>query len=771
MPLRPGTLPAEAVRCRLDIDGVVQGVGFRPFVFNLARRFGLAGFVTNTSRGVEIEVEGEAGRLAAFVAALPVEAPPQAVIDKLAKTPLAPTGERGFLIAPSRVAGKAATLIAPDLAVCPDCLRELFDPADRRYRYPFINCTNCGPRYSIVTGIPYDRPATAMRHFTMCPECQREYDDPGDRRFHAQPNACPVCGPKIRLVAGNGDELAGPPAAVAEAAERLRRDEIVALKGLGGFHLAVDAASEAAVARLRLRKRREEKPLALMVADLEAARRLVRLTMADEELLRSPAAPILLAPALAGHRLAAGIAPGSSQLGIMLAYTPLHHLLLRQFGGVLVMTSGNLSEEPICIDNDEALARLAGIADVYLLHDREIYVRSDDSVLLRAGGAPRFLRRGRGYVPRPLSVGGEGMPVLAVGGELKDAVCLLREDRAFMGQHLGDLKNLAAYDFFRENIAHLLKIFEAEPELVVHDLHPDYLSTRWAKEEQERPTLGVQHHHAHLLSALAEHRAMGPAIGLIMDGTGYGTDNTIWGGEVLVGDARGFRRAGSFEPLPLPGGDAAVRAPWRTALGYLYVAHAGEVPQLPFLRGRQTEPVLGMLRQNFHCPKTSSCGRLFDAVAAMAGGRTEIAYEAQAAIELMEAAEGRLGVPFDWELAADDDIFRIMLTPLLRQVAAEVRKGTDLGTVSRRLHGTLVAMLAGAAERVRTETGLNQVVLSGGVFNNQLLLEGLLEALREKGFMVLTHERLPAGDGGIALGQAVIGREYLKAGGSGSQGG
>jgi hydrogenase maturation protein HypF len=761
MTSRPKARPAPAARRRIEIGGVVQGVGFRPFVYNLACRYGLTGFVSNTSRGVEIEVEGEAARLAAFFSGLSGQAPPQAEIVSLTSVSIPPAGDTSFRIEHSRSAGRAATLIAPDLALCADCLTELFDPADRRYRYPFINCTNCGPRYSIVSGIPYDRPATAMRHFTMCAECRHEYDDPGDRRFHAQPNACPACGPRLWLADQVGKELAAGHSAIEAAAIRLRGGEIIAVKGLAGFHLAVNAEDQAAVLRLRQRKGREEKPLAVMVADLAAARQLVQLTKEEEALLSAPPAPILVGLARSGHSLAPAVAPGTGRLGVMLAYTPLHHLLLRTFGGALVMTSGNLSEEPICLDNAEALRRLAAIADGFLLHDREIYVRGDDSVLMRMAGAPRFLRRGRGYVPRPLPVDGSGPVVLAVGGELKNALCLLKDEQAFVGQHLGDLKNLAAYDFFRENIAHLLRIFECEPELVVHDLHPGYLSTRWALEEQARPTLAVQHHHAHLVSVLAEQRQSGPAIGIILDGTGYGADHTIWGGEILVGDARGFRRAGAFETLPLPGGDAAVKEVWRTGLGYLHAAHGGVIPELPFLQGRPVEAIREILDRRLNCPQTSSCGRLFDAVAAMVGLRSDIAFEAQAAIELMEAAGGRPGQPYRWAIAEDDAIFRLLLTPMLREIAGEVRAGATPARVSRRLHATLVAMLTGAALRVHRATGLDLVVLSGGVFNNYLLLEGLHEALRKEGFRVLTHEKVPAGDGGIALGQALIGRQHL----------
>lgn len=748
-------------RLKIEIDGVVQGVGFRPFVYKLARRHGLTGMVANTSMGVEIEAQGVPEILADFVLALQSDAPPQAEIYSLCSSPLPPAEETEFKIRHSQTTGPVATLIAPDLALCSDCLREMLDPNDRRYLYPFINCTNCGPRYSIVTAIPYDRPATAMRSFAMCGDCRREYDDPGDRRFHAQPVACPTCGPKVSLVDPLGVELASAQEALTQGSELLRSGKILAIKGLGGFQLAVDAKNEAAVARLRQRKGREEKPFAVMVSDLAGARGIARLEVSEEELLASASAPIVLAMARTGNDLAEAVAPGVHRVGVMLAYTPLHHLLLREFGGVLVMTSGNLSEEPICIANAEALSKLAGIADGFLLHDRDIYVRGDDSVVMQMAGRLRPLRRSRGYVPRPVQVDGDGPTVLAVGGELKNAICLLKGNRAFLGQHLGDLKNLPAYGFFQENIDHLLKIFAATPQLVVHDLHPAYLSSRWAIESQPLSTLAVQHHHAHLAAVLAEHRAVGPAIGIILDGTGYGWDQTIWGGEILAGDSRECRRVGSFEPLPLPGGDAAVKAPWRIGLGYLYAAFAGQIPDLPFMRGQPVGVLIEMLERDLHCPKTSSCGRLFDAVAALCGLRSEITYEAQAAVALMEAAGGRLAEPYRWDVYEEGAIFRLALRPMIRQIAEDVAGGTGATQVSRRLHGTLVAMLAGAAERVRDESGLNLVVLSGGVFNNYLLLEGVLAALQKRGFAVLLPEQVPAGDGGIALGQAMIGRQYL----------
>jgi hydrogenase maturation protein HypF len=762
-------------RRRILVNGIVQGVGFRPFVYNLARRYGLAGTVVNTSSGVEIEIEGI--ELDHFENSLKNDLPPQAMLSSFSTEVIPVCNDTDFSIGFSQAVGRVATQIAPDLAICSDCLRELFAPDDRRYLYPFINCTNCGPRFSIVTSIPYDRGNTAMRRFEMCDDCRAEYEDPADRRFHAQPNACFECGPRLSLCGSDGKEISGAEQLVARAAGLLRDGGILAVKGLGGFHLACDAGNEEAVRLLRRRKNREEKPLAVMAADPAMVRRLCRLDRDEAGAFLSPAAPIVVAAACADNGIAPSVAPFTDKLGVMAAYTPLHHLLLRQFGTPLVMTSANLSEEPICIDNREALARLAGIADYFLIHDRDIHMRGDDSVVMKMAGRIRPLRRSRGYVPRPIPVNGDGPRVLAVGGELKNTVCLLKGNQAFPSQHLGDIKNLEAFGFFKEGIHHLQKIFEVEPELVVHDLHPAYLSTRWAREEQGLPVLAVQHHHAHLAACLAENHHDGPALGIILDGSGYGPDGTVWGGEILVGDFKGFKRYGCLEPMPLPGGDAAVKAPWRTAVAYLDRAFEGDSPNppylseplilslskdLPFMAAHDIEPILEMVKKKINSPLTSSCGRLFDAVAAISGGRQTIAYEGQAAIELMEAAgRGEEEPAYRWDIAPKDDILYVGIRALIRQVAEDVAAGISLAVISRRFHRTLIEMLAGAAERVRSVTALNTVALSGGSFNNYLLLEGLLGLLEDKGFEVLTHQQLPAGDGCLSLGQAMIGRQFL----------
>ncbi len=748
-----------AIRRQIRVNGIVQGVGFRPFIFNLARRHGLAGYVFNTSAGVIIEAQGKAEAVTEFTAAIENEAPPLALITEIQTREIEPVGETEFVITPSNGQAQVGTMISPDIAVCDDCRAELFDPADRRHRYPFINCTNCGPRYTIIESLPYDRPFTSMRKFTMCPACQAEYDAPTDRRFHAQPNACPVCGPQLALhkVDGTLLECADP---VRATADLLKQGMILAIKGLGGFHLAVDATDPAAVSELRLRKNREEKPLAVMVSDLTAAQNLCELSEAEAKLLLSPRSPIILARKRAESTLATEVAPGNDRLGIMLPYTPLHHLLLAEGFTALVMTSANLSEEPICIDNDEGFTRLQNIADYLLVHDRDIYLRGDDSVFIHLAGKNRPIRRSRGYAPTPVLVKSAGPPILAVGGELKNTVCLLQENRAFLSQHIGDLENLEAYNFFKLTIAHLQKVFDTRPELIVHDLHPRYLSTQWAQ-EQDAPLLAVQHHHAHLAAVLAEHRLDEPVIGIIMDGTGYGSDGTIWGGEILVGDCAGFDRFAAFEPMPLPGGDAAIKAPWRTAVAYLQTTF-GHLPDLPFLRDVEHQPISEMVAKDINCFPTSSCGRLFDAVAAMSGGRTTIRYEGQAAIEMMQSAGGIEGDPFEFALESTDGIFLMAVKPLIKSVAKAVQNGAGLPEIGRRFHRTLIELFTEVAGAAARRTGISKVVLSGGVFQNQLLFENLIPRLEQSGLQVFTHEQVPTNDGGIALGQALIGRRFME---------
>ena len=764
----------------LRLGGIVQGVGFRPFVHRLAHDFALGGRVYNDAAGVVIEVEGSVADLEAFAAALVAEPPPAALIAELSRRRMEPVGERSFIVEASAAAGPIQAGVAPDLALCPDCRHELFDPGDRRYRYPFINCSNCGPRYTIIEKIPYDRPNTSMAAFTMCPACRAEYEDPSQRRFHAQPNACPLCGPRLSLLLatpagdflpfGGGTSGAKSPggAELAMARQLLREGKVVAIKGIGGFHLAVAADNERAVQALRRRKGRGQKPLALMVRDLATAKTLVHLSSGEEAVLTSPARPILLALKKTGRELAA-VAPGNNRLGVMLPYAPLHHLLLGDDLPLLVMTSANRGGEPICIGNREACRRLVGLADAILLHDREILRGNDDSVVMvpDAAAAPVFLRRGRGDAPGILPRLHDGPPVLGVGGELKNTVCLAGAERVVLSQHLGDLQNLETYEVFCRTIADLTKLFALAPRMVACDLHPDYLAGRWARQwarEQGGPLVTVQHHHAHLAAVLAEHRHDGPAIGLILDGTGYGSDGTIWGGEILLGDAASFSRFGHLETMLLPGGDAAVKEPWRTGLAYLEQAFAGEVPKLPWLAAaggagdfaRRQELLLAMLRKKINCPATSSCGRLFDAVAAICGVRQRISYEAQAAIELMQLGGDLAGPAYDWDLDSEGEGIVLAIRPLVRDIARAVAAGEEIARISRRFHYTLVQLFAAGVARAAAVSGLKTVVLAGGVMQNEIILRGLEQKLAADGFQVLIPRSLPINDGGLAYGQVAV---------------
>jgi hydrogenase maturation protein HypF len=750
---------------KVEINGIVQGVGFRPFVFQAAHRHGIRGTVANTATGVSIHAEGAPEKIADFCRELAESPPPLAHITAMRIFEEAAAGQTAFTITASSGRDRRGTLISPDVAVCADCLAELFDPANRRFRYPFINCTNCGPRYTIIADIPYDRPKTAMKAFAMCPQCQAEYDDPLDRRFHAQPNACAACGPSAGLCAAAGAPLVCNDA-IAAAADLLKAGAIVAVKGLGGYHLAVDAENPAALARLRRRKHRDDKPFAVMSRDLQAVARYARVTPAEAALLTSCQRPIVLLAKNSPHPLAAAIAPGNRWIGVMLPYTPVHHLLLAEGFLALVMTSGNLSAEPIAIANDEALDRLEGIADYFLVHDRDILLRSDDSVVRHAAGATRFLRRSRGFVPTPVFLKDPTPPILACGAELKNTVCLTRGDQAFVSQHVGDMENLATFEFFQETVNHLKRILDITPRVVAHDLHPDYLSTRFAEAQGGLRRVGVQHHHAHIVSCLAENQAAGPVIGLAFDGTGYGTDGAIWGGEVLLVEAARFRRAAHLAYVPLPGGAAAIREPWRMALSYLWDAFGDDYRKLdlPLLKARDAariETVAAMVRRGLNAPPTSSLGRLFDAVAALAGIRYHVTFEGQAAMELEMAAGGAPERPYavGWEEGA---VRRIPPAPIIRGVVADLLAGVPAAVVSGRFHATLVDLFTRLCAALRVETGIERVALSGGVFQNLLLFTGLKDSLEKQGFTVFSHTRVPTSDGGIALGQAVVAAALLQ---------
>ncbi len=761
-------------RVRARIEGTVQGVGFRPYVFRLAGELGVSGHVLNDSRGVVVEAEAPAETVERFLARLPIEAPPLASVERVTAEPLEEQGERGFSIRESPAGGEPRAAVTADSATCADCLAELFDPADRRFRYPFANCTNCGPRFSIVRDVPYDRPNTTMAGFAMCPACRAEYEDPADRRFHAQPNACPDCGPTVTLAYGGGGSFADSAArdAIEAAARALRQGAIVVVKGVGGFHLACAARDEDAVAALRARKHREDKPFALMAPHRAAVRELVVMSPAEEALLSSRARPILLARRRAVAGVAPSVAPGSQELGVMLPYSPLHHLLLSDFGDTLVLTSGNVSDEPIAYEDDDARRCLASIADLFLLHDRPIETRTDDSVVRVAQGRPRFLRRSRGFVPAsvPLPVDC-GRQLLACGAELKNTFAVAKGGRAWVGHHVGDLKNYETLRSFITGIDHFQRLFAVEPEVVVHDLHPEYLSTKHAQELEGVRLMGVQHHHAHLAACLAEHGHAGPAIGAIFDGTGYGDDGTVWGGELLLGGLDDFERVGALFPVRLPGGDAAVREPWRMACAWLTATFAASPPLPRGLRGQVTperwRKVAELARTGLASPLTTSAGRLFDAVAALCGVRAEVSYEGQAAMELEVAVDPCEPAGYPLPVTGAGPLV-LDARALIRAVVRDVDDRVPLPTVAARFHNGLAAGTAAACERAALESGLDTVVLSGGVFQNRTLLERTAALLRGAGLSVMIPELLPPNDGGIAYGQlAVASARIARAGGNG----
>ncbi|MGD0386777.1 MAG: carbamoyltransferase HypF [Solirubrobacteraceae bacterium] len=771
-------------RVRARADGTVQGVGFRPHVHRLATELGCSGWVRNDERGVLLEVEGDAQAVAALLTRLQSQAPPLAVIERVSVQELEPTGGLRFEIRPSRSAGSSHAPVTPDSATCEACLRELFDPGDRRHRYPFINCTDCGPRFTIIRAVPYDRPQTTMAAFTMCERCAAEYEDPADRRFHAQPNACPDCGPHARLTDAGGTALE-PDAgldAVAAAARCLLEGAIVAVKGLGGYHLAARADDEAAVARLRERKHREERPFALMAPDLDAAQALVELRASDRALLCSRARPIVLAPRLPGARVADSLAPGCADLGVMLPYSPLHHLLARDFaagaaaagaGAALVMTSGNVSDEPIAYEDADAIERLTAIADRFLTHDRPIHMRTDDSLArtTATGGEDGvlMLRRSRGYVPAAIPLAGAtDHHVLGVGAELKSTFCVAKGTRAWVSHHIGDLANLETLRSFRDGVAHFERLFDVAPQIVAHDLHPDYLSTRFAQELPGVELIAVQHHHAHLAAAAAEHGVRGPVVGAILDGAGLGDDGTIWGGEILVGDLAGFERAAHLWPVSLPGGDAAAREPWRMACSWLLAcAQSPQTPEqlpIPAALAREVTPerwqqVAQLARSGFQAPVTTSAGRLFDAVAALCGLRAHASYEGQAAALLESSCDPRergaypmsvLDAPRPGAPALLD------ARELVRAVDGELAAGVSPSLVAARFHNGLADTLAQACAAVAGARGLDTVVLSGGVFQNRRLLARTHERLRRDGLRVLIPRLLPPNDGGISYGQVAV---------------
>ncbi|MBI4532959.1 MAG: carbamoyltransferase HypF, partial [Candidatus Melainabacteria bacterium] len=762
--------------------GIVQGVGFRPFVYNLACSKFLSGFVRNTCSGVAIEVQGPARCVADFLDLLKTQAPPLAKIEHLItqEVPCCLNLLDRFYIQDSNVSLGDGQAIPPDTATCNECLQELFDSANRRYRYPFINCTGCGPRFSIIKALPYDRASTTMDSFQMCKQCAKEYHDPSNRRFHAQPNACWVCGPKLAFHQTNPQptfDILEPELAIDATISHLKTGHIVAVKGLGGFHLLCDASNEDAVIRLRQRKGRYAKPLAVMMLDIEMVRQFCVVNLKEKTLLLSTQRPIVLLKKLPSYRLANSVAPNINHLGVMLPYTPLHHILLTDFNAPLVATSGNQSEEPIAIDNQEAITSLAHIADAFLVHNRLIKARYDDSVAKVFNSVELVLRRSRGYAPLPIELSfATRVPVLACGGQLKNTFCLVDKNKAFVSQHIGDLENEESLQHFHDSLNHMCTLFSIKPEVIAHDLHPDYLSTAAARQLAHAlniPTIGVQHHHAHIVSCMAEHHINQPVIGVAFDGLGYGTDGTAWGGEFLVCTWSNFERKAYFQPVPLPGGTQAIKNPWRTALGYILGIDrrptSSFAPFIETLRadfGQETIAVVEkQIAKCLNAPLTSSCGRLFDAMAALIGVCRQASYEAQAAMQLEALAtddkfQTNMHYPkranlYPYQLTSIGCAYVIEPRPILESAFCDLQNGVSTNSIAARFHHTIVDIVLEVCRTLRLDTGIETVCLSGGVFQNTYLLQQAVACLQKNHFQVFIPQKLPTNDGGLSLGQAV----------------
>ena len=767
--LDTGTNSSQIIRARINVSGIIQGVGFRPFIYRLAKNIGLSGSVANTAAGVTIEAEGPEQAVEHFVRAIFREKPPLAVIDGLQteKSVIAPNDRQAsFVIHGSIQSGSRVGPITPDTDVCDSCLAELNDPADRRYLFPFINCTDCGPRYTLIEKTPYDRPLTAMKHFPLCDRCLAEYADPLDRRFHAQATCCPDCGPSMTLTDSRGQVVqADDP--IRAAAGILASGKIVAVKGIGGFHLAVNAVDPAAIALLRKRKGRPDKPFAVMAESLEKIKEFARISLEEQNCLTGRPKPIVLLEKKAPFVLAENVAPANRFVGVMLPYTPIHHLLF-QSGTfpALVMTSGNLSGCPIVKDNDEAFAKLAGIADFFLLHNRPIVTQTDDSVIRTdTTGYRAFYRRARAYVPIAVNLKVNCGRTLALGAIIKNTICITKEKEAFLSQHIGDLDNLDT-QLHQENISrHFQALMRVKPDLLVHDLHPDYPGTRFARSQKELPIIGVQHHHAHAVSCMAEHGIAGPAIGLALDGNGYGPDNTVWGGEVLLADYDGFERLAHLAAVEMPGGDAAVHEPWRMAVSHLYRAYGPEYKklQLPFLQNfaEKITVIEQMIDKKINSPLTSSCGRLFDTAAALLGLRHTVSYEGQAAaeLEMLLEADGAEASSYQYAIIKNDAFpWLLPVQQIIAGLVDDILDNIPPAVISRRFHNTLAAMFTRACREIRDRKNINEVVLSGGVFQNLNLLRQIKNSLEALSFKVYMHKQVPANDGGLSLGQAVAGR-------------
>jgi hydrogenase maturation protein HypF len=744
-------------RNSIEITGIVQGIGFRPFVYNLALTHSIRGWVLNNEKGVLIDAEGDDGSLEHFIEALTALAPPLARIETLNARVLEPRGYSNFEIRQSKGASEGFTLISPDVATCDACLAELFSPGNFRYRYPFINCTLCGPRFTIIKDIPYDRHKTTMLPFTMCPVCRKEYENPVDRRFHAQPNACPACGPSLRLVDRNGESVAGD--VLERTLDLLMQGSIIAVKGIGGFHLVCNAEDHGAVSSLRSRKFREDKPFAVMCRNMEEVRAHCDVHEEEERLLCSPERPIVLLNRKKESSIAPGVAPFQKTLGVMLPYSPLHHLLLGGPLKSLVMTSGNVSDEPIAYKDDEAFKRLSNIADFFLFHDRDIHMRCDDSVLRVFQDKPYPLRRSRGYVPFPIKLSFELEMILACGAELKNTFALSRGPYVFVSHHIGDLENMETLLSFEQGIEHFKNLFSIEPKVAAYDLHPEYLSTKYALSLAGIPKVGVQHHHAHVVSAMAENGLEGEVIGVALDGTGFGSDGTIWGGEFLKADLKGFERVAHLRQVPMPGGAMAIKEPWRMAFAYLLEAFGDKAVELDWTRRRdprKCEVLKRMMENKVNSPRTSSMGRLFDAVSSLLSIRDTVNYEGQAAVELEMMADSEGDEAYPFEIKGKEEPLIVDPMEMVRGVVGDVIRGLSPSLISGKFHRTVARLVLETCRRIRLKSGLERAVLSGGVFQNTLLLALVSDGLKEAGFDVYTHHLVPTNDGGISLGQAVI---------------
>jgi len=744
-------------RKAIEITGIVQGIGYRPFVYNLALTHSIRGWVLNNAKGVLIDAEGDDGALDRFIEGLTELAPLLARIETLKATSLEPQGYPHFEIRQSAGASEGFTLISPDVATCDACLGELFSPVDFRHRYPFINCTLCGPRFTIIKDIPYDRHKTTMAPFTMCPVCRKEYENPLDRRFHAQPNACPACGPTLHLVDRKGETLPGD--APDRTLELLTQGSIVAVKGIGGFHLVCNAENHGAVSSLRSRKFREDKPFAVMCRDMEEVRAHCHVHKEEERLLCSPERPIVLLNRKKDSSIAPSVAPFQKTLGVMLPYSPLHHLLLHGPLKSLVMTSGNVSDEPIAYKNEEACRRLSEIADFFLLHDRDIHMRCDDSVARVFRDRPFVLRRSRGYVPFPIKLSFPLEMILACGGELKNTFSLSRGPYVFVSHHIGDLENMETLLSFEQGIEHFKNLFSVEPKAVAYDLHPEYLSTKYALSLAGIPKVGVQHHHAHVVSAMAENGLDGDVIGVALDGTGFGDDGTIWGGEFLRADLRDFKRAAHLKQVPMPGGSMAIKEPWRMALAYLFEAFGDRAMELDWIKRRDPQTcgtLKRMIGQRVNSPLTSSMGRLFDAVSSLLSIRDTVNYEGQAAIELETAADAEVKEEYPFKIQETRRPMIVDPVEMVKGIMQDLIRGCPRSFISGKFHRTIARLVVETCRRIRLESGLDRVVLSGGVFQNTLLLEWVFHGLKQAGFEVYTHHLVPTNDGGVSLGQAVI---------------